>query len=101
MIGKKPGQDGLIQAGEISLIKSLAKKFAPPTRAQLELIEAAVAIREQPDAAERAFMARQLVQCTLPHANPGNVPVWKRTSGNMTLALQPGVDLDTEESIGY
>jgi hypothetical protein len=46
-------------------------------------------------------MARQLVQYTLPHSNPGNVPVWKRSSGNMVLATQPGIDLDTEKSIGY
>jgi hypothetical protein len=47
-------------------MKSLAKKFAPPTRAQFQLLEAAATITEQPDAAELAFMARQLVQCTLP-----------------------------------
>lgn len=82
-------------------MKTLAKKFAPPTRAQLELVEVAAAIREQPDAAERAFMARQLVQCTLPHSDPGNVPIWKRSSGNTTLAIQPGMDIDTEKSIGY
>jgi hypothetical protein len=97
----KRGESGLVQTGEIPLMKTLAKKFAPPTKAQLALIEAAVAIREEPDAAERAFMARQLVQCTLPHSNPGNMPLWKRSSGNMTLAIQPGIDIDTEKSIGY
>jgi hypothetical protein len=95
------GKRGLVKAGEMPVMKTLAKKFAPPTRAQLELIEVAGTIREQPDAAERAFMARQLVQCTLPHSNPGNVPLWKRSSGNTTLALQPGIDIDTEKSIGY
>ena len=89
----KRGESGLVQTGEIPLMKTLAKKFAPPTKAQLALIEAAVAIREEPDAAERAFMARQLVQCTLPHSNPGNMPLWKRSSGNMTLAIQPGIEL--------
>jgi hypothetical protein len=34
------------------------------------------AIRKQPDAVERAFMAGQLVQRTLPHTNPGDVPRW-------------------------
>jgi hypothetical protein len=81
-------------------MKKLAKEYTP-TRARLELIEAAATIREEPDAAERAFMARQLVQCTLPHSNPGNVPLWKRSSGNTTLAIQPGIDIDTEKSIGY
>jgi Plasmid encoded RepA protein len=96
-MAKKP--IGLTSAGD--LLPSISKEFAPPTRAQLELIEVAEAIREQPDAAERAFMARQLVQCTLPHSNPGNVPLWKRSSGNTTLAIQPGIDIDTEKSIGY
>jgi hypothetical protein len=100
-MAKKRGEGGLIQAGEIPAIKALARKFAPPTHAQLELVEVAATIREQPDAAERAFMARQLVLCTLPHTDPGNVPVWKRTSGNTALGIQPGVDLDTEKSIGY
>lgn len=100
-MNKKRGEGGLIQTGEIPAMKTLAKRFAPPTRAEFQLIETAAIIREQPDAVERAFMARQLVQCTLPHTNPGDVPVWKRSSGNMTLAIQPGIDLDTEKSIGY
>jgi hypothetical protein len=98
---KKLGAGGLVQAGEIPAMKTLAKKFAPTSRAQIELIEVAATIREQPDAAERAFMARQLVQCTLPHSNPGNIALWKRSSGNTTLAIQPGIDIDTEKSIGY
>lgn len=41
---------------------------------------------------DRAFLARQLVQTTLPHSNPGNVPVWSRSSGSMTLTIQQGYD---------
>jgi hypothetical protein len=51
-------------------MKKLAKRFAPPTHAQLSLTEAAAAIRENPDAAEIGFMARQLILCTLPHSDP-------------------------------
>ena len=83
------------------MVNKLAKKYRPPTRAQLDLLEAAAAIGEQPDAVERAFMARQLVQCTLPHSNPGDVLFWKRTSGNVALGIQPGIDLTTGTSIGY
>jgi hypothetical protein len=97
----KKRNGGLVKAGELPAVKILAKKLTLPTRAQLELVDAATTIREEPDAAERAFMARQLVQCTLPHSNPGNVPLWKRTSGTMVLAIQPGIDIDTEKSIGY
>ena len=52
-------------------------------------------IRQAPDAAELAYMARQLVQCTLPHSDPGNVPVWTRVNGSLTLAIRPHVDLKT------
>jgi len=60
-MANKRAQGELVQAGEIPLMKNLVKVYATPSRAQLDLIEAAAAIREQPDAAERAFMARQLV----------------------------------------
>jgi hypothetical protein len=51
----------------------------PITRQQLKLLDAAEAIRFDPDQTEAAFMARQLVQATLPHKNPGDVPAWSRT----------------------
>ena len=40
-------------------------------------------------------MARQLVQCTLPHSDPGNVPLWTRTNGSLTLTLEPYTDRKT------
>jgi hypothetical protein len=42
----KRGENGLVQTGEIPVMKSLAKKFAPPTRAQFELLETAAIIHE-------------------------------------------------------
>ena len=89
---QRSGAGGLVQAGEIPNVKTLAKKFAPPTRAQLDLIDAAAAIHAAPDAADRAFMARQLVLCTLPHSDPGEVPVWSRKTGAFTLSIQPRFD---------
>lgn len=73
-------------------MKSLAKKFAPPTRAQLALVDAALAIQAAPDAAEKAFMARQLVLCTLPHTDPGKIPLWQRRNGNFILSISPQID---------
>ena len=47
-------------------------------------------------------MARQLVQCTLPHSNPGDeLRAWTRRSGNVSLVIQPGWDGDKERTIGY
>jgi hypothetical protein len=64
-----------------------------------KLLDAAVEIRQNPDAVERAYMARQLVQCTLPHSDPGNVPLWKRTNGNLTLVIDPFKDRKTGKAM--
>ncbi len=58
------------------------------------LIEAAAEIMGEPNLTDRdrAFMARQLVQATLPHSDPGNVPIWIRRNGRLTLAVRPYYD---------
>lgn len=71
------------------------------TSQQSKLLDAAEAIRLDPDKIEAAFIARQLVQATLPHKNPGDVPLWSRTNGNLTLAIQPGINIETRKSCGY
>jgi hypothetical protein len=72
------------------------------TVAQRKLLDASTAIfGDRATAKEAAFIARQLVQATLPHKNPGNVPLWKRTNGNITLAIQAGMDVRTGKSFGY
>jgi hypothetical protein len=60
------------------------------TRHDLKFLNAAEAIHFDPDKAESAFMARQLVQATLPHKDPGDVPLWTRRNGTLTLTIQPG-----------
>jgi len=45
---------------------------------------------------DMAFMARQLVQATLPHSNPGNKESWERTNGNLTLVIRPGLKKDLQ-----
>ena len=42
------------------------------------------------------FMARPFVQATLPHRDPGNIAVWQRRNGRLTLKLQPGFEDDPE-----
>ena len=73
------------------------------TRHQLRLIDTAATVFDQPNPSDidRAYMARQLVQVTLPHANPGDVPIWKRSNGNITLSLQPGWDHENNKPLGY
>lgn len=67
------------------------------------MIDSAVEIAANPTPTDcdRAFMARQLVQATLPHRNPGKVEAWQRTNGNLTLIIRPGWDSKRQCSIGY
>ena len=79
-----------------------APETKPPTRAHAKLIDASVLIYgEVATKKDAAFIARELVQVSLPHSNPGNIPVWTRTNGNMTLAIQAGADIATGKSYGY
>jgi|ERR1017187_1765333 hypothetical protein len=54
------------RVGDIPLMKRLAReaKAAVITPAKQKLLDAAVSIHQDPNDAEAAFMARQLVQCT-------------------------------------
>ena len=54
-----------------------------------------------PDPQELAFLARELVQCTLPHSDPGQAPFWARTNGNMTLSIVSGFDPRKTRLVGY
>ena len=81
------------------ILKHSQKAVLGPSPADELLLEAAGAIRQEPQAADPAFMARQLVQCTLPHSDPGDVPVWTRTNGALTLAIRPYIDLKSRKSL--
>lgn len=54
-----------------------------------------------PDNDNLAFIARELVLCTLPHSDPGDVPAWSRTNGNFTLTIRPGWNREKQEVYGY
>ena len=85
-----------------SAIKKEIKEAFPSISPQkMKLICAAGDISLDPDKTESAFMARQLVQATLPHKNPGNVPAWSRKNGDLTLTIRPGWDEEKNEIIGY
>jgi hypothetical protein len=73
---------------------TLKGKRAPAKQNFLnDLIDTALAIKDQPATKEdAAYMAKHLVQCTLPHKDPGQVMVWKRKNGNLTLKIRPATD---------
>jgi hypothetical protein len=89
--------------GEMPLVKRLAKEARAGviTPAQQKLLEAAALNSSRPDDTEAAFMARHLVQCTLPHSNPGKVGAWVRRNGNLALVIQPGWGTEVNGSVGY
>jgi Plasmid encoded RepA protein len=67
-----------------------------------KLLDASTAIYlDRPSAEETAWMARQLVQATLPHSDPGDVAVWSRTNGNLTLSIQPGMEKGKSLGLPY
>jgi hypothetical protein len=78
----------------------MAASFPPLAHRKL-LDASALIFGEQASLKDAAFIARQLVQATLPHRNPGNVPVWVRRNGNLTLAIKPDVNTETGKSYGY
>lgn len=104
----KPQGSGMVRAGETDLLKNLLKEapaiYKPVniTKAGHKFADAVVEIRQDPPTPdELAFMARELVQCTLPHSDPGQVPFWKRTNGNLTLSIVSGFDPKASQLVGY
>jgi hypothetical protein len=73
-----------------------------PPADQQKLIETSVAIFGEPAAKrDAAYMPRELIQVTLPHKNPGNLPVWERTNGSLTVVIQPAWNSSKRQSYGY
>lgn len=55
---------------------------APLSRAKSKILNVAeIIFAERASDKDAAYLARQLVQATLPHTNPGDVPAWNRTKG--------------------
>jgi hypothetical protein len=75
-------------------------------RAQ-KLLEQALAIESQSalQVGQVGFMARALVQATIPHSDPGkDVPAWGRKNGDLSLVIRPGYTMDKDNqpvSMGY
>ena len=72
------------------------------TTAQRKLLDqSAVIFGEPATKQDAAYLPRELVQVTLPHKNPGDVPVWTRSNGNLTVGIQSGMNLTALDSYGY
>lgn len=98
----KRGEGGLLQVGQLDILKDMTERVGPVTKATVKLLDAGETIfQDAPDAEDLAFMARELVQCTLPHSDPGQVPFWARTNGNITLSIVSGFDPKKVALVGY
>lgn len=101
-MAKKRGNPGLVQAGQLDLIKQLSRRTREPHGVNQKFLDSAVEIhRDEPDDEDLAYMARELVQCTLPHSDPGQIPFWTRTNGNTTLSILSDYDPSTNKLVGY
>lgn len=54
----------------------------------------AIEAQDAKKAGALGFMARALVQATIPHKNPGKVEAWGRKNGKFSLIIQPGCTID-------
>lgn len=80
------------------MIEHLSGKPPLLSPATLKLVEEAMAIEAEEAKAAGAlgFMARMLVQATMPHRDPGVVAAWGRRSGSFSLVIQPGMTIDAK-----
>jgi len=86
------------KAGAVAVQVLKVKGLPQLSQRDQKLVNAAVEVRNDPPS--RAFLANQLVQCTLPHSDPGDVELWTRTNGNLTLGIRSGRDIESGELIG-
>lgn len=86
-------------ARRLRAVQTAQRRVVQP---QQKIVEAGVGIfEEMPTAKDAAFIARELVLASLPHSNPGERPLWTRRNGNVALAIQPGINMQTGKSYGY
>jgi Plasmid encoded RepA protein len=108
---RKSSSSGLVKAGQLLLDgqvvpqsfwdQTTPDKLPALTAPRRRFIENVVAIKEEPEAYNTTYLARELVQCTLPHRDPGSVPSWERRNGRIHLGITPGWDFEHKESIGF
>lgn len=97
------GRRKLVQSAAAGDSQGSLDLQTPPKIAKL--IEESFAIEEESarEAGQLGFMARALVQATIPHRDPGDVKVWGRENGRVSLTIQQGYVFreGTPQSIGY
>lgn len=80
--------------------RTVAERDERDRQQRLKALTGRSAERQQLDQ-DTAYMATPLVQATLPHSDPGNVPLYVRRNGNLTFSIQPGADPRRGALLGY
>ena len=93
---KQREQVGLLKISESKFLQRVCKKNAIGPQKQ-KWLDAVAAFNAQVYGAEElAYMPSQLVQCTFPHSNPGNIPIWSRSTPWLTVSIRPGYKTDAK-----
>jgi len=59
----------------------------------------AIEAEEAREAGTIGYMARALVQATMPHKNPGQVEAWGRRNGDFSMVMQPGYTMNKSNEL--
>jgi hypothetical protein len=101
---KDANPGGFIKVSDTPRFRQLQKQIGKiPDQKWLDAVVAFSAQNSGDE--ELAFMPGQLVQCTFPHDNPGNIPEYVRTTPWLTVSIRPGYKTDRKTGqrvcIGY
>src|ERR1022692_3076176 len=92
---KKRGENGLIQAGQIPLMKAIQKQLRPVSLIQQRLIDGAED-RDEPQSI--LFQHTVLCQTCMPFRDPGDdVRTWERLNGSVHLEVNAGKAMHPEQ----
>jgi hypothetical protein len=92
--------NGLVPPSKSSSSAAAPEKKPRSKRQQRQAAEAIQIYTTPPTSKDVVFLARELILCTLPHSDPGDVLYWGRTNGNLTLGIKAGVNEKTGKSYG-
>lgn len=93
-VTQKRSGEGLTKVADSHFLQNVAKEMQI-TPAKEKWLDSVSLFNAQPYGEEElAYMPGQLVQCTFPHDDPGNVPEWSRSTPWLTVSIRPGYKTD-------
>ena len=82
---------GLVQLGQIPLLKNLAKHYKPPSAIQKRIVDAAALFGDERDARLILYQHSAFCQVFFPYRDPGEQALtWDRSNGIVDLRLKAG-----------